>query len=143
MTPSPRILSAVLAGLSDICVHTLDDASGTWFIGFTPRTIARAHRSTLGLLTRAMTDASRFKTGGRFSFTAAAEESAMTTRTTKPVRKTVQFNARFTETMNEELTLRAQERGVTGSEVVRALVAAWLRNPSTVAVGFEQNSAAA
>lgn len=143
MTPSPRILSIVLAGLSYICVHSLDDASGTWFIGLTPRTIARAHRSTLGLLTRAMTDASRFKTGGRFSFTAAAEEPAMTTRTTKPIRKTVQFNARFTESMNEELSLRAQERGVTGSEVVRALVAAWLRNPSTVAVGFEQNGAAA
>ena len=144
MTPSLRILASTgPAGLSYICAQSLDDASGTWFIGRTPRTIARAHRSTLGLLTRAMTDAFRLKTGGRFSFT-AAEEPAMTSASTiKPIRKTVQFNARFTQSMNEELNLRAQERGVTGSEVVRALVAAWLRNPSTVAVGFEQNGAAA
>lgn len=141
MPPSPRILSTVLGGLSHICVHTLDDASGTWFIGLTPRTIARAHRSTLGLLTRAMTDAFRLKTGGRFSFT-AAEEPAMTITTTKPRRKTVQFNARFVEPMNNELNARAQALGVTPSEIVRTLVAAWLRNPSSVAVGFEQKSAA-
>lgn len=142
MTLSPRILTSTgLAGLSYICAQSLDDASGTWFIGRTPRTIARAHRSTPGLLTRAMTDAFRLKTGGRFSFT-AAEEPAMTSTTTKPRRKTVQFNARFVEPMNNELNARAQALGVTPSEIVRTLVAAWLRNPSSVAVGFEQKSAA-
>ncbi|OLL33514.1 hypothetical protein BTH42_00525 [Burkholderia sp. SRS-W-2-2016] len=132
---------SVPAGLSHICLHSLDDASGTWFIGLTPRTIARAQRSPKGLLTRAMTDAFRFKTGGRFSFTAAEEPAMSSPIAAKPRRKTVQFNARFIEPMNDELNARAQALGVTPSEIVRTLVAAWLRNPSSVAVGFEQSGA--
>lgn len=134
--------STVPAELSHIRTQTLDDISGTWFTGFAASTIARAQRSPKGLLMQAMTDASRIKTGGRFSFTAAEEPAMSTTIPAKPRRKTVQFNARFIEPMNDELTARAQALGVTPSEVVRALVAAWLRNPASVAVGFEQNGAA-
>ncbi|MFM0593983.1 hypothetical protein [Paraburkholderia dilworthii] len=89
-----------------------------------------------------MTDAFRFKTGGRFSFT-AVEELTMSSSPIKPRRKTVQFNVRFVESMNDELTARAAALGVTPSEAVRTLVAAWLRNPSSVEIGFRPNLAAA
>jgi hypothetical protein len=50
--------------------------------------------------------------------------------------KTQQYNCRFTETMAAELNRRALERSVKGADVVRALVAAWLRDPTILKMGF-------
>jgi hypothetical protein len=61
------------------------------------------------------------------------------TKTPKPRRETDQFNMRLEPAVLAELDRMAAERSTTRTDVMRTLLAAWMRNPSSVAVGFLVN----
>lgn len=62
-----------------------------------------------------------------------------TTPAPKPRRETDQFNMRLEPAVLSELDRMAAERSTTRTDVMRTLLAAWMRNPSSVAVGFRVN----
>lgn len=59
-----------------------------------------------------------------------------TTKTSKPRPGTEPFNFRLTPAVRAELDRMAGERSTTASEAVRQLIAAWMKDPSIVEVGF-------
>ena len=59
-----------------------------------------------------------------------------TEKAPKQRRETDQFNMRLEPAVLAELDRMAAERSITRTDVMRTLLAAWMRNPSSVAVGF-------
>lgn len=55
-------------------------------------------------------------------------------------RETEPFNLRLAPAVRSELDRMALERSTTAADVVRTLLAAWMRDPSTVLVGFPVTS---
>lgn len=55
-------------------------------------------------------------------------------------RGTEPFNLRLPPAVRSELDRMALERSTTAAEVMRALLAAWMHNPSIVQVGFPVTS---
>ncbi|HDR9280192.1 MULTISPECIES: hypothetical protein [Burkholderia] len=62
----------------------------------------------------------------------------MSTTQKKP-RETDQFNMRLEPAVLAKLDRMASERATTRTDVMRTLLAAWMRDPSTVQVGFPVN----
>ena len=66
-------------------------------------------------------------------------ETTMSTSSIKR-RETEPFNLRLAPAVRAELDRMALERSTTAADVVRTLLAAWMRDPSTVEVGFPVTS---
>jgi len=62
-----------------------------------------------------------------------------TEKAPKQRRETDQFNMRLEPAVLAELDRMAAERSTTRTDVMRTLLAAWMRSPSSVAVGFQMN----